>query len=119
MKTYPWIDEIEVSQKDAKCQLAEKWVEKTVTDSELQVSEDDTQIHIKGREFAYTIDRRTALFTEMKFAGREYLNHPMELNIWRHQQIMICTSSLNGRKPIMIKLIQELTRQRSCRESMV
>lgn len=76
-------DEIEVSQKDAKCQLAEKWVEKTVTDSELQVSEDDTQIHIKGREFAYTIDQRTALFTEMKFAGREYLNHPMELNIWR------------------------------------
>ncbi|MGX7639046.1 glycoside hydrolase family 2 TIM barrel-domain containing protein [Coprococcus comes] len=76
-------DEIEVSQKDAKCQLAEKWVEKTVTDSELQVSEDDTQIHIKGREFTYTIDRRTALFTEMKFAGREYLNHPMELNIWR------------------------------------
>lgn len=76
-------DEIEVSQKDAKCQSAEKWVEKTVTDSELQVSEDDTQIHIKGREFAYTIDRRTALFTEMKFAGREYLNHPMELNIWR------------------------------------
>ena len=76
-------DEIEVSQKDAKCQLAEKWFEKTVTDSELQVSEDDTQIHIKGREFTYTIDRRTALFTEMKFAGREYLNHPMELNIWR------------------------------------
>ena len=76
-------DEIEVSQKDTKCQLAEKWVEKTVTDSELQVSEGDTQIHIKGREFAYTIDRRTALFTEMKFAGREYLNHPMELNIWR------------------------------------
>ena len=76
-------DEIEVSQKDAKCQLAEKWLEKTATDSELQVNEDDTQIHIKGREFAYTIDRRTALFTEMKFAGREYLNRPMELNIWR------------------------------------
>ena len=76
-------DEIEVSQKDAKCQLAEKWLEKAATDSELQVNEDDTQIHIKGREFAYTIDRRTALFTEMKFAGREYLNHPMELNIWR------------------------------------
>ena len=76
-------DEIEVSQKDAKCQLAEKWLEKTSADSELQVNENDTQIHIKGREFAYTIDRRTALFTEMKFAGREYLNHPMELNIWR------------------------------------
>ena len=76
-------DEIEVSKDDAKCKLAEKWLQKTAVDSELQVNENDAQIHIKGREFAYTIDKRTALFTEMKFAGREYLNHPMELNIWR------------------------------------
>ena len=76
-------DEIEVSKEDTKCKLAEKWIPKTVVDSELQVNENDTQIHIKGREFAYTIDKRTALFTEIKFAGREYLNHPMELNIWR------------------------------------
>ena len=76
-------DEIQVSKEDTKCKLAEKWIPKTVVDSELQVNENDTQIHIKGREFAYTIDKRTALFTEMKFAGREYLNHPMELNIWR------------------------------------
>ena len=76
-------DEIEVSKEDTKCKLAKKWIPKTVVDSELQVNENDTQIHIKGREFAYTIDKRTALFTEMKFAGREYLNHPMELNIWR------------------------------------
>ena len=76
-------DEIEVSKEDTKCKLAEKWIPKTVVDFELQVNENDTQIHINGREFAYTIDKRTALFTEMKFAGREYLNHPMELNIWR------------------------------------
>ena len=76
-------DEIEVSKDGAKCKLAEKWLQKTAVDSELQVNENDTQIHIKGREFAYTIDKRTALFTEMKFAGREYLKHPMELNIWR------------------------------------
>lgn len=76
-------DEIEVSKDGAKCKLAEKWLQKTAVDSELQVNENDTQIHIKGREFTYTIDKRTALFTEMKFAGREYLNHPMELNIWR------------------------------------
>ena len=76
-------DEIEVSKEDTKCKLAEKLIPETVVDSELQVNENDTQIHIKGREFAYTIDKRTALFTEMKFAGREYLNHPMELNIWR------------------------------------
>ena len=76
-------DEIEVNKDNAKCKLAEKWLEKTAVDSELQVNENDTQIYIRGYEFAYTIDKRTALFTEMKFAGREYLNHPMELNIWR------------------------------------
>lgn len=76
-------DEINVSHKDAKSQLAEKWLGKKVSDSELQIHENDAQIHIKGRKFTYTIDKRTALFTELKFAGREYLNDPMELNIWR------------------------------------
>ena len=76
-------DEIEVNKDNAKCKLAEKWLEKTAINSELQINENDTQIHIRGYEFDYTIDKRTALFTEMKFAGREYLNHPMELNIWR------------------------------------
>ena len=32
-------DEIEVSKDDAKCKLAEKWIPKTVVDSELQVNE--------------------------------------------------------------------------------
>ena len=31
-------DEIEVSKEDTKCKLAEKWIPKTVVDSELQVS---------------------------------------------------------------------------------
>lgn len=36
----------------SQCKLAEKWLQKTAVDSELQVNENDTQIHIKGREFA-------------------------------------------------------------------
>ena len=39
-------DEIEVSKEDTICKLAEKWIPKTVVDSELQVNENDTQIHI-------------------------------------------------------------------------
>ena len=39
-------DEIEVSKDDAKCKLAEKWLQKTAVGSELQVNENDTQIHI-------------------------------------------------------------------------
>lgn len=96
-----------------------KMVGKTATDSELQVNEDDAQIHIKGREFAYTIDRRTALFTEMKFAGREYLNHPMELNIWRAPTDNDMYIKAEWKKPTMTRLIQELIRQRLCRENMV
>ena len=31
----------------------------------------------------YTYDKRTGLFTQMEYKGEEYLNAPMELNIWR------------------------------------
>ena len=31
----------------------------------------------------HTVNKRTALFDSLTFAGREYMNHPMELNIWR------------------------------------
>lgn len=76
-------DEINVSYKDAKNQLAERWLGKTASDSGVQIKENDTLLQIQGREFTYVLDKRTALFTEIKYAGREYLNRPMELNIWR------------------------------------
>ena len=44
-------DEIEVSKDDAKCKLAEKWMQKTAVDSELQVNENDTPVsytHLLG-----------------------------------------------------------------------
>lgn len=76
-------DEIDVSSKGAKNQQAVGWLTKKVPDTGIQVQENDTQINIKGREFFYRINKRTALFDSLTFAGREYLNLPMELNIWR------------------------------------
>lgn len=76
-------DEIRLSKKEAKNGQAEKWLNKKAPDAVMQVWENDTEITVKGREFVYIMDKRTALFTQIRFAGREYLNHPMELNIWR------------------------------------
>lgn len=38
---------------------------------------------VNGDGFTYRLDKRTGLFNGLQYAGREYLNHPMELNIWR------------------------------------
>ena len=76
-------DEIDVSSKGAKNQQALSWLTKEVPDTRIKVQENDTEINIKGREFSYIINKRTALFDSLIFAGREYLKNPMELNIWR------------------------------------
>lgn len=76
-------DEILLTNCDGRNQQALKWLNNPVKDAEICVKESDTKIEIKARDFVYTLDKRTALFDQLTFAGRNYLNHPMELNIWR------------------------------------
>ena len=38
---------------------------------------------LQANDFTYVFDKRTGLFEDMQFAGRSYIDHPMELNIWR------------------------------------
>ena len=38
---------------------------------------------LRAKDFTYVLDKRTGLFENLQFAGRSYINHPMELNIWR------------------------------------
>ena len=80
-------DEIDVSSKGAKNRQALSWLTKEVPDTRIQVQENDTEINIKGREFSYIINKRTALFDSLIFAGREYLKNPMELNIPHHSRV--------------------------------
>lgn len=47
------------------------------------MQETDTQVLLKGMEFAYIFDKRTALPVQVTFAGKDYFTHPAELNIWR------------------------------------
>ena len=76
-------DEVLLANADGRNQTAVKWLADAEEKNEISVSENDTEITLKASDFTYTISKRTGLFTKLQYAGRDYLNHPMELNIWR------------------------------------
>ncbi len=47
------------------------------------VQETEDAILLRGKNFTYTYDRRTGLFSQLEYAGLAFLDGPMELNIWR------------------------------------
>ena len=76
-------DEVLLANADGRNQTAVKWLAEAEEKNEISVSETDTEIALKASDFSYAISKRTGLFTKLQYAGRDYLNHPMELNIWR------------------------------------
>ena len=76
-------DEVLLANVDGRNQTAVKWLTEAEENNEISVSETDTEITLKASDFTYAISKRTGLFTKLQYAGRDYLNHPMELNIWR------------------------------------
>ena len=76
-------DEVLLANADSRNQTAVKWLAGAEEKNEISVSETDTEITLKASDFAYAISKKTGLFTKLQYAGRDYLNHPMELNIWR------------------------------------
>lgn len=76
-------DEILLKNEDGRNQMALSWLKKTDQVKEIRVHETDTEVTINSKDFTYTLDRRTGLFEQMQFSDRNYLIHPMELNIWR------------------------------------
>ena len=76
-------DEVLLANVDGRNQTADKLLAEAEEKNEISVSETDTEITLKASDFTYAISKRTGLFTKLQYAGRDYLNHPMELNIWR------------------------------------
>lgn len=76
-------DELKIKNEDGRNQNTVKWLEREVTVSDMEVAEDDTSVIIKGKAFTYTYSKKNGMFESLVFAGREYINRPMELNIWR------------------------------------
>lgn len=76
-------DELKIKNEDGRNQNTVKWLEREVTVSDMEVAENDTSVIIKGKTFTYTYSKKNGMFESLVFAGREYINRPMELNIWR------------------------------------
>lgn len=76
-------DEMKLANEDDRNRQAVKWMEQEKAIGTINVKENDRQIVLQAKDFTYVLDKRTGLFEDMQFAGRCYMNHPMELNIWR------------------------------------
>ena len=76
-------DEVKMSNDDSRNQNAVKWLEQENKQSDIDVMENDTQVILKGKSFSYIYNKKNGMFDSMVFAGREYLEKPMEINIWR------------------------------------
>ena len=77
-------EEIALQTEDGRNQTAVRWLgEKHCRTSPIRIRETELTLVCKGADFVYTYDKRTGLFTQMEYKGEEYLNAPMELNIWR------------------------------------
>ena len=76
-------DEIKLANEDDRNRQAVKWLEQEKPGETIDVKENDKQIVLRAKDFTYVLDKRTGLFENLQFAGRSYINHPMELNIWR------------------------------------
>lgn len=77
-------DEILLENEDGRNQIAIKWLDqKPDTSGIMDVTETECEVIIKGTGFTYTYSKKNGLFKSLCFAGREYLDKPMELNIWR------------------------------------
>lgn len=77
-------DEIPLENEDGRNQSALKWLETEKCDTEpVAVQEEAATVLCRGQDFEYVYDKHTGMFKSLIFAGKEYLNRPMELNIWR------------------------------------
>ncbi len=77
-------EEIPLRTGDDRNQAALRWLRPAGTAlPPIEVEETDVSVCLKGGEFLYVYDKRTGLFSRIFYHGREYLNRPMELNIWR------------------------------------
>ncbi len=76
-------DEVRIKNEDGRNQNALQWLASKTEAAEITVTETDSRVVLEGRNFRYVYSRKNGMFEKMCFAGREYLNRPMEVNIWR------------------------------------
>lgn len=78
---------------------------------ELEVSQNDAQVIVKSGTFTYIYSKKSGMFESLTYAGQEYLERPMELNIWRAPTDNDMHLKLEWKRHIMTEPVSELTVQ--------
>lgn len=77
-------DEIRLENEDGRNLTAMEWLNrKTDVRAAISIKETDCQIRLSGKNFCYTYSKKNGMFESMIYEGKEYLEKPMEINIWR------------------------------------
>ena len=77
-------DEIQLENEDSRVSLVTEANEQFgKSTSPMNVEETDRSVVVSGENFRYVLDKRTGLFESLIYDGKEQIERPMELNIWR------------------------------------
>ncbi len=77
-------DEIKLSNQDGRNQkVLQLWDAKVSTENSICITEDDRYLKLTARDFDYTYDKFKGMFSKMNYLGKEILDRPMDMNIWR------------------------------------
>lgn len=76
-------DEVVIRNADGRNRKAVELLERTIISQDIEVSESDDRAVFRGKRFCYVYSKKNGMFESVSFAGKEYLDRPMELNIWR------------------------------------
>ena len=80
-------DEIKLDNEDTRNQKSLSWQEETEKKSRelpgIQVSETSKQLIVEGSTFVYVYNKLYGTFDQLSVNGKDYLDRPMELNVWR------------------------------------
>ena len=77
-------DEIKLSNTDERNQKALSiWKTKEATEASIRVEEGSRYLTVSTANFSYQYDKFTGMFSKMTFEGKQLLDRPMDLNIWR------------------------------------
>lgn len=77
-------EEVLLETKDDRNKRALKYLKQNKgTDGEIEILETAREILCRGKDFEYSLCKQTGLFRRISYKDREYLDRPVELNIWR------------------------------------
>ena len=77
-------EEILLKTSDDRNQMAQHYLEKNSgLKLPIEIFETDREIVCRGENFVYSLCRQTGLFQDLEYGKQDYLDCPMELNIWR------------------------------------